>query len=220
MNWKDLSLFRGLSSVEKETILASPGWLVRSYDPGVSIHDSGLPMDSLIILTSGKVEGDITTEAGRRLNLTRRDAPALIGPAMVFGDGKSLLRVRAVERTELMKLSRIHLRALFMDYPLLLDNFLRICSNRFHYLSSRLELLSFHSIRKKVAHYVLEKYEKEGSPFVRRRTITSLAEFMGVERPSLSSVFHGMKREGLFRDEGKKIFVDNPKKLQEELERD
>jgi len=218
--WRNLELFQGLKEGEIQEILDYPGWIVRTYGPGSSVHDAGESLDSLIILTKGQVEGSIITETGRSLNLTRRTAPYLIGPAMVFGDNREYLKIKATCQAELMKLSKDRLKLLFSSHPLLLENFLRICANRFHYLSSRVELLGFHSIRKKISHYLLDQYELHGVSFPMERSMTSLAEHMGAERPSLSTVFHKMKREGIFRMEGKMIYIDELKRLKEELERD
>ena len=77
--------------------------------------------------------------------------------------------------------------------------------------------MSFHSIRKKLALFLLEHSEKEGNPFQLKLSITALAEYIGVERPSLSTVYNKMKEEGFFQQNGKTLLLTDRKRLLKEL---
>ena len=66
-------------------------------------------------------------------------------------------------------------------------SFLTFNANRMQYLSERLKIFAQKNIKAKIAYYILI-HEKEKS-FKLKRTITSLAEYFGVERSSLSRAF-------------------------------
>ncbi len=217
---ENMELFKNIRKSDIHTILSHHGWHSKIYNGGESIHYPHENLESLMILISGGVEGIVITESGRRLTLNRRKSPELLGPAMIFSDRKTLMNIKAFERSQILKLSRKNFMELMKRYPLLLDNFLRICANRFNYLSSRLEILSLHTIKKKIAHYLLELYSIQGGTFRLDMTMSALAAYMGVERPSLSAAFHDMKKKGYFVYSNGMVNIADISKLETELESD
>ncbi len=217
---ENMELFKNIRKSDIHSILSHHGWHSKTYDEGESIHYPHEKLESLIILVSGGVEGIVITESGRRLTLNRRKGPELLGLAMIFSDKKTLMNIKAFEKSQVLKLNRNNFMELMKRYPLLLDNFLRICANRFNYLSSRLEILSLHTIKKKIAHYLLELHSIHGCSFRLDRTISALAAYMGVERPSLSTAFHDMKKKGYFVYSNGMVNISDISKLETELESD
>lgn len=86
--------------------------------------------------------------------------------------------------------------------PGFLRGFMAFTANRVQFLSERLKVFSHKGIKAKVAYYILE-HDKNGS-FELGRSIASLAEYFGVERPSLSRAISEMTRDGIIEYKGGK----------------
>ncbi|KAK9659760.1 Crp-like helix-turn-helix domain, partial [Popillia japonica] len=68
-------------------------------------------------------------------------------------------------------------------------------ADRVQFLSERLKIFSQKGIKGKIAYYILQR-DKNGS-FDLGRSIASLAEYFGVERPSLSRAISEMVKDGI-----------------------
>ena len=68
----------------------------------------------------------------------------------------------------------------------LLTNFLRLNSNMTVFLSQKLQMISIKSIKGKLSLFILENTTEHKNTFTLKRNRTQLAEYFGVQRPSLS----------------------------------
>jgi CRP-like cAMP-binding protein len=213
-----LDLFNNMDFTEIEDILSHPSLIKRTIPGGTQIISTGDHIDSLMILIKGQMEGSFMAGDGRLLRLQRHNTPSLIAPACIFGETPISLNIRAMEESIILKINKEPFSHMLMTNKVLLNNFLKICSNRFILMSRKLNLLSFQSIRKKVALFLLDQMEIRGNPFILNMTLTDLAEYMGVERPSLSTVFNRMIKDDLFQKSGKEIFIRNRERVKQELD--
>ena len=68
----------------------------------------------------------------------------------------------------------------------LLTNFLRLNSNMTVFLSQKLQMISIKSLKGKLSLFILEHTTEEKKSFTLKRNRTQLAEYFGVQRPSLA----------------------------------
>ncbi|MCT4618296.1 MAG: Crp/Fnr family transcriptional regulator [Marinisporobacter sp.] len=80
----------------------------------------------------------------------------------------------------------------------LIQNMLKIVSQKALQLNRKIEYLAMKSIRTKISNYLLEQYHRIGkNKFMIPLKRNELAEFLNVSRPSLSRELIKMKEEGL-----------------------
>lgn len=92
-------------------------------------------------------------------------------------------------------------------HKLLIQNMLRIVSQKTLHLNRKIEYLALKSIRKKVSTYLLENYNmKQKMKFTIPLKRNELADFLNVSRPSLSRELIKMKEEGII-DFNKSLFT-------------
>ncbi|QXM05385.1 Crp/Fnr family transcriptional regulator [Crassaminicella indica] len=85
-----------------------------------------------------------------------------------------------------------------IGHKLLIQNMLRIVSQKAIELNRKIEYLSMKSIRSKISAYLLEQYNIVGkNKFMISLKRNELAEFLNVSRPSLSREIIKMKEEGI-----------------------
>ena len=94
--------------------------------------------------------------------------------------------------------------------PEFMRGFLAFNANRMQFLSERLKIFSQKSIKSKIAYYILQR-AKNGE-FNLGRSISSLSEYFGVERPSLSRAMSELVSDGVIEyARGKGKIIDSNK---------
>lgn len=105
-------------------------------------------------------------------------------PATIISSSKS--KILFISKENFIKFSYTH-----TDF---LEMFFRDLSNKILILNKSIERLSYTSIRQKIANYILDEYQNQGSKFININTTKQkLAETLGVPRPSLSRELINMK---------------------------
>ena len=75
--------------------------------------------------------------------------------------------------------------------------------------------MSIKSIKGKLSLYILENTTPQNDSFMLKRTQTQLAEYFGVQRPSLARTLGEMIREGIISLYKRKLTVLDRSKLEE-----
>src|SRR5699024_8461017 len=79
-----------------------------------------------------------------------------------------------------------------------LGNFMTILSDRILMLNSKIKILSYETIRKKIANFLLDEYKKQNNNFLEfSYGRKKMAEVLNVPRPSLSRELAKMRDEGI-----------------------
>lgn len=76
------------------------------------------------------------------------------------------------------------------------------------------ELLSFQTIKGKIAHFILQMLVRSGKDeFVLEKSQNELAEMFGVTRPSLSRALRELHSESIIKVDGKNIKILDKNRL-------
>lgn len=139
-----------------------------------------------------------------------------LAPAFVFAD-RNFFPVDVIameEKTVLYLIPKSVFQEEMMQNGTLLRNFLRINSNVVVFLSGKVQMLSIRSLRMKLAIHLLENTTEKQNTFRWRRTHTQLAEYFGVQRPSLSRTLGEMVADGVIALDKRQVTVLDRRKLQ------
>jgi len=105
-----------------------------------------------------------------------------------------------------MLLYKDELLRLFQYDVRVMKNFLDMISNRTQFLSSKIKMLGFQTIKGKLAHFLLQMHKSQGSKQIHlSKTQNELAEMFGVARPSLSRALRELHADGIINAKGKKV---------------
>jgi CRP/FNR family transcriptional regulator, dissimilatory nitrate respiration regulator len=209
-------LFKGMTPDDVEIILATVPFRVKKFRSGSMISQSGEPVNTLIVVISGVVKGEMTDYAGRVIKIEDIPAPGALASAFIFGNrNKFPVNVIAVSDGELLLIEKPDFLKLLMKYDLLLVNFLDMISNRSQFLSEKIKFLNFKTIKGKLANYILQKAGKDGMSVTLEMTQNDLAEFFGVARPSVARALGDLEEEGYIDAKGKNINIIDKERLAE-----
>ncbi len=189
---------------------------IKNYKRGEYIAYQGDNVSSLLILNSGKVKTEMVSDSGLSIPIENISAPYPLAAAFIFADkNKFPVDVIALEDCQIIVISKESLEKQMATCPSFLRGFLAFNANRMQFLSERLKIFSQRGIKPKMAYYILQR-SKQGN-FTLDRSISSLAEYFGVERPSLSRAISEMNSDGIIELKAGNGKIKDYNKLKEVL---
>jgi CRP/FNR family transcriptional regulator, dissimilatory nitrate respiration regulator len=201
-------LFRGLTTGDIETILSGVPHRIKKFQAGSLISQSGEPVNSLMIVITGVVKGEMVDYAGRVIKIEDIPAPGALASAFMFGSRNRFpVNVIAVSDGELLMIEKQYFLELMMRNNIILVNFLDMISNRSQFLSEKIKFLNFNTIKGKLAFYILQKAGEERSSIILDMTQNELADYFGVARPSVGRALGELEEEGYIEAKGKNINI-------------
>jgi CRP-like cAMP-binding protein len=206
---RECTLFRGMGYEEITSVITGRLGRVRSYSGGVLIAQAGEKIHSLNILLQGAVKGEMIDYTGRVIKIEDINPPRPLAPAFLFGKQNNYpVNITTVGDVTLFSIPRDQFLVMMQASEKLLVNFINIVSSRGQFLSNKIKFLSFTTIKGKLAQYLLDLSRSTGSSsFELSHSQSQLSELFGVTRPSIGRAFSELKREGIFRTDGKRVVI-------------
>ena len=189
---------------------------VKRYKKGEYVAFQGDDITYLYMLTKGRVKTEIVSDPGLTLHIEEIKAPYPLAAAFLFADNNRFpVDVIALEESEVILIKKDSIEKQMAKCPYFLRGFMAFTANRIQFLSERLKIFSLKGIKTKVAFYILQ--HAKDSEFELGCSIVSLAEYFGVERPSLSRAISEMVRDGIIEFEAGKGRIIDHKAIKEML---
>ena len=122
------------------------------------------------------------------------EAPYPLAATFLFADNNRFpVDIIALQRCEVLYISKESVEAQIAKCPGFMRGFMAYNANRMQHISERLKIFAQRGIKAKVAYYILSREDK--GEFDLGRSIASLADYFGIERPSLSRAISEMARD-------------------------
>jgi len=196
---KESVIFKNIEEEKLNYIYSKISGSIKKYKKGETISHESDNCNELSVILDGKTELQTIFPSGKVFTLAQLSQGDGFGEAVLFSSThKYPISVIALSNARIIEISKDKLMEVFTECPVLLENFLALLSNRLIMLNKKLKLLSIDSIRGKLCHMLLEKYKVQQTNMIKlSASKKSLAEQLGVQRPSLSRELIKMKNEGL-----------------------
>ena len=212
-------LFSGVKQGEIESLFDGVIYQIRSYNKGQVIALRESKCDSLMIVVEGSVKGEMLDFLGKVVKIDDISAPNAAASAFVFGN-KNLLPVDVIATSDckMLYLPKESILKLFQRSQVFLNNYLNDICNKTQFLSQKLWILSFKSIRGKLAHFILQAAKPDKTQITLPKSQKELSEFFGVTRPSLARVLNELQDEKVIEYKNKDITILNRPALMKMLD--
>ena len=196
---KNLALFKGLDDnelIEIKKFLSS----VKTYKSKEIIFNTGDPINYFGILSRGQVDLSIEDVFGNKAILSKLTGPALFAESVLIKD---------VAEIPLSVVASCDSEVLYFDYKAykssgassllkVQDNLIKILAGKNLFMRDKLNLLSLPSSRAKILYFLSNEARKRKSKyFTIDFNISELAQFLNLNRSSLSRELSKLKKEGL-----------------------
>lgn len=215
-NISSCPLFLNLPKADIESILERSVTEVREVERGNYVVRQGDVVQYLYLLVDGLVRTEMVTKEGNVVEIEFIEPVRPLAPAfLVATENRYPVDVITTEKSTFYLIAKSMWMKEMMLNEVLMANFMRVNSNMTVFLSKKVQMMSIKSLKAKLSLYILENTAPENNTFIMRRTQSQLAEYFGVQRPSLARTLGGMIREGLISLHKKELKVLDRKKLEE-----
>jgi len=213
-------LFDGIPRSELRVLVEPRSCEIHEYRRGSIAGFRGDEYKDLWIILKGSLSAEFQDYKGRILTVETLSPVEPIATAVLFAPETILpVTLTADSDTILCKIPRMYILRMMQSSERFLLNYLQDSGLRLTVLAEKLRLIQFSTIREKIAGYLLELADKQGSESpvipVSRET---LSKIFGVSRPSLSREFSRLDEEGTIKQDGRHIFISSRESLEEILE--
>ncbi len=212
------ALFNRLNRSEIIDLIERTDYKIKIAEKGELVARQNEQIRFLEILVAGLVRTQMVTKEGNLLEIEFIEPFRPLAPAFLFAEKNRFpVDVIALEKSILLVIPKSDWMQEMMSDDRLFDNFMKMNSNMMVFLSGKIQLLSIKSLRAKLSLYILENTTSEQNSFYLKRTQTQLAEFFGVQRPSLARTLGEMIDEGIISLYKRKLTVIDRAKLERSL---
>ena len=191
---KETVVFNNIDEETIKNILEKTRYEIRNYSPNESIAFRGDEVKGLYIILKGTLITEMLTEEGNVIKIEELVPSDVIASAFIFGKKNSFpVDLAAKDEAEILYVERKEFLKLLFSQEKILENFLNEISNKTQLLTNKIwNSFNNKTIKKKFCDYV-KKNQKNNLFSI--QNLGALAEFFGVERPSLSRVLSDLVKD-------------------------
>ena len=191
---KETVVFNGIDEKTIKNILEKNKYEIKKYSPNESIAFRGDEVRGLYIILKGTLTTEMLTEEGNVIKIEELVPSDVIASAFVFGKKNSFpVDLNAKDEAEILFIERKEFLKILFSKEKIWENFLNEVSNKTQLLTSKIwNSFNNKTIKKKFCDYV-KKNQKNNLFSI--QNLGALAEYFGVERPSLSRVLSDLVKD-------------------------
>ncbi|MEO9897863.1 MAG: Crp/Fnr family transcriptional regulator [Paracoccaceae bacterium] len=194
-------------TLEELAAIATPVTLAK----GEVLFEHGDDGESLYVISSGSLEISVVSSEGRKLVLDVMHSGDVLGEIALLDPGRRTAGIAALERSELLSITRGNLvRAVDADPQLGLE-IARMAARRLRWVSQQLHEQVFLPLPERLARKLIHLSRGED---VLKMSQNDLADFVGATRESVSKILSQWRQEGIVDLGRQKVFLRDQAAIQ------
>lgn len=208
-------LFESLSRDQIKLIAEAAS--IRTLKKGEHLFSELQPASAFFIVVSGSVKIYKLSAQGGEQILHVQYPGDLVAEAVIFDFETYPAFCAALEDTVLLRFGKEDFLTILRHFPEITFKIMRAYSRRLRVLVAKIEELSFHDVKSRLASYLINHYERRENRCVISLPISKkdLAASLGTIPETLSRTLNFMKREGIIAEEKNEIVILSLKKLKQ-----
>lgn len=202
-------LFRDMINADISNFAGKKGYRINRYAKGAIIRFQGDEYRELFVVLEGVVSAELQDPAGKSIKLEAFSPGSPIAPGILFATDKTLpVTISAQTDVLLLSVGKEEVLSLLLKSPECLEYYLSLTGDKIVLLAEKIRLLKFNSIQQKLAGYILNLMEKQGSDRVKfLYTREYMADLFGVARPSLSRELSRLSDAGILEINNREVRI-------------
>lgn len=203
---KNLCYFKEINPTLLENLILDHQIVKTDYSKGKTVHEQGKKCCGIDIILSGKLIAYSLTSQGSENIVFEFSKGDSIGANLLFGNNNNYpLNIYCVEDATVLHLLKPGITSLLKEYPFVME-FIKVLSSNSQGLNKKIAIYSQKSLRENLMDYfstltALQKSNTIYLPISKKQ----LADYLGVQRPSLFRELKKMKDEGLINIDNRVI---------------
>lgn len=203
-----MPLFREITPGALERLIQEKQITERVYHKGTTVHDQGSECGAIDVVCSGKLIAYSLSPNGSETVVFEFEAGSMVGANLLFGSrNRYPMTIYSVTHSVLLHITRSGVEILLKEYGFVMP-FVRSLSANSQGMNQKLAIYTRGSLRENLMDYFLALSAQQNSRrIVLPITKKQLADYFGVQRPSLFRELKRMKDEGLLEIKNKEITI-------------
>ena len=157
-------LFKGFTLEEIEHYMANAPYRLVRLDKKENFTLTGEPSHHVDIVILGALNAKMFVSSGKSVRMTEKTSGSILAPAYIFScDRSAPVTYEATKPTTLLRMSPATLRHLMNTNEQILMNFIQLVSNTCGSLVKKVRMLTLHTVREKVAIFLLKEAKRYNS---------------------------------------------------------
>lgn len=200
----DISFFAGVDL----DLLKQADPIFKNYVKGITVHAHGDNCIGIDIVLSGSLVAYSLSQNGSENIVSEFHVNSTIGANLLFSNANQYpMNIYCTEDCELMHLKKCDVEFLLHDYQFTM-NFIKSISLNSQKINKKIAIYKQRSLRENLLEYFNALSAEQNS-----KTVTlpiskkQLADYLGVQRPSLFRELKKMKEEDLIKIENHQIYI-------------
>jgi len=206
-------LFQSLT--EKQLYMVEQATAVKNIPKGSHIFSEGQSATAFFIVVAGSLKIYKLSAEGNEQILHIQKKNELIAEAIIFDFLTYPAYCQALEDSTLIRISKTDFIDLLHHFPEICFQIMNAYSRRMRQLVDKIEEISLHDIKSRLANYLMNNSEVKNSQLIFTLTLTKkdLASTLGTIPETLSRTLNLFKKEKVIREEKNTIIISNKEKL-------
>ena len=185
-------LFVGFTAKDIEQMMGSISYQLIRIDKKEVYLSAGTPCNFADIVVSGEVIARMEGPSGKYMQITSRTVGSLVNSAFIFGKNKIIpVNMIASKPTTILRMTPASMQMLINIDERFRFNFIQFLSGFCDGLGRKVRMLTLHTIREKVAIFLLEQSRiHKSDDFMLQKSRQEIAESFAIQKFSLQIVRH------------------------------
>ncbi len=208
-----ISLFKGLSDAEIETIVNHPECTQESFKANSEIYSAGQYRRAVGVLLSGKAVAKSGDNNGVIVRCLSKGE--CFGVAAVFATDDKPYVSSIITKSDctVLFIPEEVIQIFIAKYNTFAINYISFLTGRIQYLNRLVSAYSSPNVETKLARFISAYIDGEDVPF--DLNMTSLSKSLGIGRASLYRALDSLEDAGVIRRDSKRILITDIKKLKQ-----
>lgn len=205
---KCLPLLRDIGHTVLEKLIQQKHLYKRSYHKGATVHQQNAECFTMDVVCSGKLVAYSLSSNGSESVVFNFEPGSLIGANLLFGkQNRYPMNIYCTSDCVLLHISKSGVEELLKEYGFVMQ-FVQSLSMNAQGMNQKIAMYTQKSLRENLMDYLLLLTVQQKSKSVLLPvTKKQLADYLGVQRPSLFRELKRMKDEGLIEIANKRITI-------------
>ena len=194
---KTIPLFSQLQPEEINPLMADNQLYMKNYSKGATVYNQKDTCKTLDIVLSGTFVAYSLSENGSAMTMFEFSKDRMLGANLLFGDNHTYpLTIYCMADAQLLHITREAISSFLHDYNFAIQ-FIGMLSHYSQKLNQRITIVAQNTLRKNLLEYFKQQSILQGSnTIVLPISKKQLADYLGVQRPSLFRELKNLKDEG------------------------
>ena len=170
---------------------------------------AGTPCKYVDIVVHGGMSVRIASPSGKSMQVNTKSMGSLLAPSFIFAKDNAIpVSMECTKPTTLLRMAPEMLQRLMDNDQRIRENFILQLSNTCNYMAAKVRMLTLHTVREKVAIFLLQEAKRNNSDtFTLTKSRQEIADSFAVQKFSLQRSLKEFAEEEIISLDGKHISI-------------